>query len=357
MTEVLIYVDRDPMPWGPRDTEAEGLPGGTETAVVEVGGGLAELGYQVRVHGNVHRAETHAGVTYGPREALDADRPVDALIACRAPELLDAGLPARTTMLWEHRPDLGKSLTAARAQRVDRVLALSEWHARRLRSRHPAVADRVITVRNGVDSTRFSGPGRRAARVVSSAQPERGLDVLLELWPEVRAAVPDAELAYCYAPVYEFVATRNPDVARHRRRVERLSRQPGVRALGPLRPEGHERLMRDSRVWAHPSWSTLAGEPFEEASCIAAMEAQAAGLWVVASGWGALSETVRVGSVIQEGAPGEPWRSRFVEEIVRGLTDAETQRRAEADGPSAMSEMGWGRVAARIARVIENGAR
>jgi glycosyltransferase involved in cell wall biosynthesis len=115
--------------------------------------------------------------------------------------------------------------------------------------------------------------------------------------------------------------------------------------------------MRDSRVWAHPSWSTLAGGPFEEASCIAAMEAQAAGLWVVASGWGALSETVRVGAVIQEGAPGEPWRSRFVEEIVRGLTDADTRRRAEAEGPSAMAEMGWGRVAARIARVIENGAR
>jgi len=87
------------------------------------------------------------------------------------------------------------------------------------------------------------------------------------------------------------------------------------------------------------------------------MEAQAAGLWVVGSGWGALTETVRVGALIQEGAPGEPWRSRFVEEMVRGLIDAETRRRAEADGPSAMAEMGWGRVADRIASAIENGAR
>jgi hypothetical protein len=42
--------------------------------------------------------------------------------------------------------------------------------------------------------------------------------------------------------------------------------------------------------------------------------------------------------------------------MVRGLTDPETRRRAGADGPSAMTEMGWARVAARIARVIEDGA-
>jgi len=350
---IAVYVARDPMAWLPDDADGTGLPGGAELAVVEVASGLARLGASVAVYGNVRRAATRAGVRYLERGAFDPRDPVDALLAARAPELFEERPRASTTLLWVHSPDAGPAFTPARARNVDRLLALSGWHERNLRLRHPFAAGRVVRIRNGVDPARFAARPPRTPSVVCAIQPERGLDVVLELWPEIRARLPDAQLACCHAPVYEFIARSNPSVQRHRRRVADLLRQPGVRALGTLSTRAFTDLLVRSRVWVHPSWATPAGRHFEEISCIGAMESQAAGLWTVASGWGALPETVRVGALIDpEGAPGAPWRDALVEEVVRGLADSATQQLAERQGPIAAKRMGWGGVSRALARLI-----
>ena len=353
---IAVYVARDPMAWLPDDADGNGLPGGAELGAVEVASGLAALGASVVVYGNVRRAATRAGVRYLERGAFDPRDRVDALLASRAPELFEERPSASTTLLWVHDPDAGPALTPARARNVDRLLALSGWHERNLRLRHPFAAERVVRIRNGVDATRFAARPPRTPRVVCAIQPERGLDVVLELWPEIRARVPHAELACCHAPVYDFIAS-NPSVQQHRGRIADLLRQPGVRMLGPLSPPALADLFVRSRVWVHPSWATPAGRRFEEVSCIGAMESQAAGLWTVASAWAALPDTVRVGALVDpEGAPGAPWRDALVEEVVRGLTDRATQRLAERKGPIAVSQMGWGGVSAALARLIERDA-
>jgi hypothetical protein len=111
--------------------------------------------------------------------------------------------------------------------------------------------------------------------------------------------------------------------------------------------------MRRSRVWAHPSWATAYDAPFDETSCLGALQAQAAGMHVVAADWGALPETVRSGTLIPgDEAPNGSWRSAFAEEIVRGLTDAAVQRRARTEGPAAMRRRGWSDVARRLELLI-----
>jgi glycosyltransferase involved in cell wall biosynthesis len=192
--------------------------------------------------------------------------------------------------------------------------------------------------------------------VLFTSQPERGLDIMLELWPRVLERVPDAELVHTHAPIYDTI-TDLKWVAAHRERIEHLSDQPGVKSLGSVAKPKLARLMWGARVWAHPSWATPYSAPFDELSCIAAMEAQAAGLWVVASAWGALPETVRVGALVEpEGAPAEPWRSRLVKAIVAGLTDPDLQRRAVTDGPAAMRDRGWIAAARSAAAVIRGGS-
>jgi glycosyltransferase involved in cell wall biosynthesis len=293
-------------------------------------------------------------VGYLPRAAFDPRRPAEAVLAARAPELFDERPNASTTLLWVHSPDAGEALTPERAANVDRILALSAWQERNLRERHPFAADRLTRIRNAIDPSRFAERHPRERRVVCAVQPERGLDVVLETWPRVRERVPEAELACCHAPVYDFIAAASEEVRRHRRRIAALGSQPGVRALGALGPRSLAELLLRSRVWVHPAWATPAGRRFNETSCIGAMEAQAAGLWTVASRWGALPETVRVGALVDpEGAPGERWREAFVDEIVRGLTDPATQERAEREGPLAAARMGWGDVVHSLARLID----
>lgn len=351
---VAIVVDRDPMPWSPTDAEGPGL-GGSELAVTRVASGLVRRGRRVTVYANLREEEIHSGACYERRSAFRGEEQRAAVIACRAFELLDSPPAADTTLLWVHTPDAGSALTEGRTRALDHLLALSAWHADRLRSAHPFAARKIKVVRNGVDPVPARGP--RALRVLSTSQPERGLDVLLELWPQVRARVPEAELVCVWAPVYDHIESRNAGVASHRQRVRALARQPGVRLLGPVPRPRLVDLLSCSRVWAHPSWSTSAGLPFEEISCIAAMEAQAAGLWVVASAIGALPETVGVGALVDAGdAPGAAWRERLAAEIVRGLVDSDTRARAEREGPAAVRALGWDGVAEAMDGLIRRRA-
>jgi glycosyltransferase involved in cell wall biosynthesis len=353
MTErtITIYVAGDLMPWSPRDLEGRGI-GGAETAVVRVAECLAAQGHAITVHANV-ASEDHAGVAYRARSAYDPERPCTALIATRAPELFDVRPAAEVALLWSHHPNAGRGLTDARAACIDRTLALSSWHAAALERAHPILAGKIVQIRNGIDPWRFEGSPTRDARVVYASQPERGLDVLLELWPLVRERVPEAELAFCHAPVYSHIADSSELVAANRERVLELAQQSGVRALGSLSQRGLAELLVNSRVLALPSWSSPWSLPFYECSCIAAMEARAAGAWVVASAWGALPETAATGGLIDGyGAPGEPWRTRFADEVVAGLTDPARRQRAET-GRAAASELRWETVARHLEDVID----
>jgi glycosyltransferase involved in cell wall biosynthesis len=352
---IAIWTGNDPLQWSAADIDGRAV-GGTEIAVTRMAEELCRLGFDVTVYGNVEPC-THEGARFAPAGEFDpADAPV---IWVRMPDCAaHLALPPRS-IVWAHDRNLGEGLGDDAAVQLDAVLAKSRWQLRLILERHPVLADRAIVVPNGVEVDRFAerdGGGDRAPRVLFTSQPERGLDVMLELWPRVRERVPDAEMAYAYAPIYATI-TDVEWVGAHRERIERLSGQPGVRPLGSLSRDALAELMRDARVWAHPSWATAYSSPFDETSCVAAMEAQAAGLWVVASAWGALPETVRVGALVDpDGAPGEPWRSRLVEEIVAGLTDPDRQRRARADGPAAMRDQRWSAAARSVAAAIGNGA-
>ena len=349
---VLIWTGADPIRWSASELDAAGL-GGTETAVVRVAEELTALGYEVGVRGDVAPLE-RAGVTYGPADSAELEG--SAVLWLRMPDDLELlGRPAHG-IAWVHDRVLAEGLTPPACERLQAVLALSAYHRRLLASRHPELAARISIVGNGVDAERFAPAPEepaRGQRSLFNSQPERGLDVLLELWPDVRERVPGAELAYSYAAIYEEIVDR-PWVAEHRRRVAELSDQPGIRALGSLDRDALVEEVRRARVWAHPSWASPFQAPFDELSCIAAMEAQAAGCWVVASAAGALPETVSVGALIDlEGAPGDPWRRRLLDARVAGLAEEELGERARREGPAAMRARSWAAVAERVAAAIE----
>jgi glycosyltransferase involved in cell wall biosynthesis len=349
---VVIWTGADPVRWSAADLGRAGL-GGTETAVVRVAEELAALGHEVAVRGEVDPLE-RAGVSYGAADPDELDGV--AVLWLRMPGDLALLARPRRGIAWVHDRALADGLDPSAGERLDGVLALSGYHRDLLASRHPELAGRIRVVGNGVDADRFApepGDAGRAPLILFSSQPERGLDVMLELWPEVRERVPEAKLVCTHAPIYDRIADR-PWVAAHRDRISSLSGQPGVLLAGALPRERLVDAVRRARVWAHPSWASAYAAPFDELSCIAAMEAQAAGCCVVASAAGALPETVEVGELIAlEGAPGEPWRGLFLEALVAGLTDDERLERALREGPAAMRERSWASVAGRISAEIE----
>ncbi len=196
----------------------------------------------------------------------------------------------------------------------------------------------------------------RSSASAASSTPDRGLDKLLELWPEIRERVPDAELANCHPAARGRLAARRPELAAHRELIARLSRREGVRSLGSLSRPELAALMRSSLVWAHPAWATPYGGPSHESGCAGAVEAQAARCLVVASSWGALPESVRAGRLVDSEPLGERWREGFITHIVEGLSDQSVKRWAQVRGPAAVAGLGWEGVARQVAGRIEGEA-
>jgi glycosyltransferase involved in cell wall biosynthesis len=351
--EIAFYAGSGAHRWAAREIERSGL-GGAETATVGLASALASRAWRVTVYGHAE-PDRYRGVRYAAPDELDLAAGRTAIVCSGLPAAMGEGVAAERLLLWPHVRDGIPAMAPGVAERVDAVLAVSDHVGRLVGARHPDLADRIVALPNGVEHTWYSGRTRstRARRVLYTAQPERGLDILLELWPSVRARVPDAELAWCYAPVYEFEGSPPAWVARFRKRIDSLAAQPGVRPLGSLSQPALGALMRRSSVWAHPSWATAYEAPFDETSCLGALQAQAAGMYVVAADWGALPETVRSGTLIPgEDAPEASWRAAFAEEIVRGLIDADVQRRARTEGPAAMRDRDWHAVAHRLEAVI-----
>ena len=97
----------------------------------------------------------------------------------------------------------------------------------------------------------------------------------------------------------------------------RLANQPGVTLLGPLPEPELAKVLAESRVLAYPN-------TFAETFCIAALEAQAAGLPIVTTKLAGLRERVTEGvdGYLVEGHPNqELYRNIFIDRTVKLLTD------------------------------------
>lgn len=336
--------------WSPLDIDSRGL-GGSETAAVRLADALDEEGWVVTVYGDVEQG-VHKNVVYRHVETFDPLEHRDILIGSRLPELFDRPINAGRKMLWLHDTDCGDRLTPERAEQLDDVLVLSGWHQMHVISRYPFLDGKLRIIRNGVDLDRFTSADDnpvRKRRLLYTSSPDRGLDILLELWPHIRRRCPGATFEFAYAPVYQAIAGQDPTVGKHHARIQELAAQKGVTGhLDGLSQPALARLMLESRVWCAPSYNTPHDTPFYETSCIGAMEAQAAGLHVVASAWGALTETVTAGVLVDEEPNSDAWRAALVDEIVRGLTDPAAAAAAEELGPLAAGELGWDGVAEDI---------
>jgi len=174
---------------------------------------------------------------------------------------------------WVYR--LGRPLTAQWFRRLDVITAVSAISAR-------VVDDtgRVRIIPNGIDVDDYTPGEKRPGSVVFLGRNDerKGLPVLLEAWPAIRAAHPSARLTV--------VGAENPGAI-----------VPGVEFVGLVAEEEKRKHLMGATVFCAPN---LSGESFG----IVVVEAMAAGCAVVASG---LPAFVRVaGDTARFVAPGDP---------------------------------------------------
>jgi len=315
--------------------------GGAETALICLAREFAHLGHQVQVFCPCPRPGEYDGVQYldladFPRFAEKEE--CEAFICSRFLEGLAAPLRAQVYVLWNHDVLLEEVAPAIHSlmYRIDALFCLSEFQKEHYRRLLEIPADRFVLTRNGIDlgmiEEATAGVERERARLLYTSRPERGLKVLLDVWPRLKERRPDLSLGVAW---YE-----NPGAdAEMRGFLENLKSQisdlEGVEFLGGLTKRELYRQMARARVWVYPSI-------FPEISCISAIEAAACGTPAVASRYCALKETIVDGEtgLLVSGPPGSEEYARRFEEAVFSLLDDETRW-------EKLSGAGRARVAAR----------
>ncbi len=335
-------------PWHPEIAKMEGC-GGAETCVMEVAKRFAEDGYRSVVFGTPgsYRGVAEDGVEYWDTgQDLQSSERFDTVVCSRSHELLDVEWNTDQTLLWMHDVNIGP-VPEDRWDAADAVICLTDWHAKHVGKIYGLPAERFVKVPNGFDPTKFTTGEKEPHSFVYASSPDRGVEIVLALWPEIKKMYPDATLDVFYG--WTGIDKLLKLMPGHNIRV---FKDKVLRILDAVNEDGsvrwHNRVPHDvlaasyatTAVWLYPT-------PFLETACITSFEMQASGVIPATSNNGALKESVACPELRIEGYPNnfdfqrryldhvrmiveiedahEDWRSRGAEHASKFTWDAAYQ--------------------------------
>ncbi|MBT3071704.1 glycosyltransferase [Rhodomicrobium sp. Az07] len=263
------------------NTPRTGAMGGTESSVVLLAEALAARGHDVRVFNGVAGPQRMFGVAYLPMTDTGRQTRGDIGISVAAPKVF-WNTSFRVPVLWLHNPLKGfrqirKGAVLPMLKARPHFVLLGDYHGRKVPRWLPSGGRSII--HHGIaDAFRREVPAEAAPPpcAIFTSQPYRGLDWLLDLWPEVRARVPHARFDVFAPKAHQ----ANANAAK--RALDGVSFRGSI-ARGALVQE-----LAGARIQFIPGHR-------DETYCLAAAEAVASGVPVVTLGAGSLSERVRDG--------------------------------------------------------------
>ncbi len=318
---VVIYCGSGPLKgWTPNSLK-DGI-GGSEEAVIRISRHLRDLGYKVTVFAEpLAKDGNYDGVEYRNYWEISFKDKFDVFISWRSPWVFDYPVQARKKYLWLHDVMEQAEFTPERLANLDKVMVLTQYH----RSIFPNIPDdKILMTGNGIDPDEFDGVEvqRDPHRIIYTSSHVRGLEHLYYIWPKVKKAVPDASLWVYYGwESYDNVNGGNPERIAWKEKMQHLANTlPDVHDEGRI---GQDKIVEETfraGVWAYPC-------PFPEVYCIAAVKAQAAGAFPVASNFAALDEVIQWGEKIDMQDFNEEVLDEYADRLIDILNDAERQNK------------------------------
>jgi glycosyltransferase involved in cell wall biosynthesis len=330
--------------------------GGSPSAACYLAIGLAARGHEVFLLTRAPGNGTYNGVNCrawqpDPLEQLVSIGPQILVVLQRASIGLElrGAIGGRTKMiLWvPDTPD--QSIVAPLADTAarnsfDRFAMVSQWQADRFVEKFAIERSRIGVMRNAASPffLAITAPGGSRLPPKSfppvlayTSTPFRGLNVLLDAFPRIRAANPGTTLkVFSSMQLYGTPPSEEPE---HLVQLYRRCRATdGVEYLGSVAQPQLAKAMQAVSVLAYAN-------TFPETSCISVMEAMAAGCRIVTSELGALPETTAGFAKLIPLGPSPEW---YVEQFANAViaTLAEDRANPEAAATRLRQQAGFAHV-------------
>jgi glycosyltransferase involved in cell wall biosynthesis len=323
------------------DTLEKSGCGGSETALINMALELHKLGNEVYVfnrcgqdHGN------YAGVEYKDitelSAFLSAGHKLDIFIAFRDLEISKiigkntAAFGIKKMVYWAHDdlsylwddPPRLADISGRLREFPDVILAVSRWQKTMYLEKFGIPAEKIYVTRNGVDLDHYQVEAEKIPdRLIYSSVPDRGLDILAELFPKIRAQIGNSTLE-----AFSSFAIYGTDTDAKLAELFQAAGRAGITFHPPKTQRELAKEMEKCSLMLYPNHKSTLHPVFAETSCITVLEAQAAGVPVITSNRGALNESVldgKTGILINGDPYSQAYKDEFVRQTVALLKDNE----------------------------------
>jgi len=183
--------------------------------------------------------------------------------------------------------------------KINGCICQTEWHKNLYETSYKSLVDKVHVINNGIDTSMFETANTKATitkvknRFIYSSCPERGLERLLELWPEISDKLEKAELYICTYVSFPRMDSRNYEKDMKIKKM--MEKHENVKYMGKLTKSDLYKLMSTCDYWFYPT-------NFYETSCITAMEMLMSEVICIYYPMGGLVNTMReYGIQVKEG--------------------------------------------------------
>lgn len=335
---VVIYCPQTVEEWAPPSTK-KGI-GGSEEAVIYLSRELKNLGYEVTVFNACGELEgTYDGVEYKNYWHFNKRDVFNVVISWRH-NIFPAEITANRKIVWLHDVPFKNNWSKEEYDSVDKIIVLSEYH----KTLFPdAPEGKIYVSTNGINvedmiSIDAKNISRNKHRIIYGSSYNRGLEHILDMWPEIIKECPLAELHIFYGwNTFDAMNSGNEDMQKWKARIIEKMKQPGIVEHGRV---GHKKLLEEyarSSIWAYPTF-------FPEINCITGIKAQAMGCFPVYHNQFALKDTVHYGYKV-EPKEHEAMLSEFKDKLINALKDPQTIEEQSKMQEDIRSKYSWTAIA------------
>lgn len=180
---------------------------------------------------------------------------------------------------------------------------------------------------------------RNLKQVIYTSSYDRGLEHLLEVWPDVKKEVSDATLDIYYGwQLFDRFYRDNPASMAWQEKVKKAMNQDGVTDHGRIPQPELKKVMLTAGVWAYPTH-------FGEINCISAIKAQAYGAEPVVVNYAALQETVQFGRKVEGDIYDQETKDEFKKQLIDALKNPMPEEKREEMMKWAQEKYSWEKIA------------